>query len=160
MQQGLHRGGQERFAVVRRQSQGETRTRAGRGHAKVSFGIMAAAPGWRVPAHCHDLVAPLPEALAPYVPQFRYDLHDISARGNAEIKGEVLTRLVQLALRHIYSDQPRERLRELVVSITPSTSPPRSRSWNRSCATMSRAPVALTSRTCGRCCKRAKRENR
>ena len=115
---------------------------------------------WRVPAHFHDLVAPLPEALAPYVPQFRYDLHDISARGNDEIKGEVLTRLVQLALRHIYSDQPRERLRELVVSITPSTSPPRSRSWNRSCATMSKARATSTSRTFARCYKRPQRENR
>jgi predicted transposase/invertase (TIGR01784 family) len=72
---------------------------------------------WHVSTQFQDLIAPLPEALAPYVPQFRYDLHDISARGNAEIKGEVLTRLVQLALRHIYSDQPRERLRELVELI-------------------------------------------
>lgn len=69
---------------------------------------------WRAPARFHDLVAPLPAALAPYVPQFRYALHDISPRGDAEIKGEVLTRLVQLALRHIYSDQPLERLRELL----------------------------------------------
>jgi predicted transposase YdaD len=69
---------------------------------------------WRVPTSFHDLVAPLPPALAPYVPQFRYALHDISARSNAEIKGAVLTRLVQLALRHIYSAEPAERLRELL----------------------------------------------
>lgn len=72
---------------------------------------------WRAPAGFHDLVAPLPEALAPYVPQFRYALHDISPRGSTEIKGEVLTRLVQLALRHIYSDQPLERLRDLLKPI-------------------------------------------
>jgi predicted transposase YdaD len=72
---------------------------------------------WRVPAQFHDLVAPLPEALAPYVPQFRYALHDISPRGSSEIKGGVLTRLVQLALRYIYSDQPLERLRELLKLI-------------------------------------------
>lgn len=72
---------------------------------------------WRVPVQFHDLVAPLPEALAPYVPQFRYALHDISPRGSSEIKGEVLTRLVQLALRSIYSDQPLERLRELLKLI-------------------------------------------
>jgi predicted transposase/invertase (TIGR01784 family) len=69
---------------------------------------------WRVPECFHDLISPLPEALAPYVPQFRYDLHDISARNDAEIKGELLTRLIQLALRNIYSDEPRERLRELL----------------------------------------------
>ncbi|MGV0951891.1 MAG: Rpn family recombination-promoting nuclease/putative transposase [Azonexus sp.] len=72
---------------------------------------------WRVPASFHDLVEPLPEALVPYVPQFRYALHDISARTNAEIKGEVLTRLVQLAMRHIYSKEPVEPLRELLALI-------------------------------------------
>ncbi|WP_373507314.1 Rpn family recombination-promoting nuclease/putative transposase, partial [Thiocapsa sp.] len=69
---------------------------------------------WRAPECFHDPVSPLPEALAPYVPQFRYDLHDISARNDAEIKGELLTRLIQLALRNIDSDEPRERLRELL----------------------------------------------
>jgi hypothetical protein len=69
---------------------------------------------WRAPACFHDLIDPLPEALAPYVPQFSYALHDISARSSTEIKGEVLSRLVQLALRHIYSGQPAERLRELL----------------------------------------------
>jgi len=38
---------------------------------------------WRAPAHFHDLIAPLPEALKPFVPQFGYALHDISARSNA-----------------------------------------------------------------------------
>jgi hypothetical protein len=33
------------------------------------------------------------------------------------LEGEGLTRLVQLALRHIYSDQPLERLRELLKLI-------------------------------------------
>lgn len=60
------------------------------------------------------MIKPLPQALEPYVPQFRYALHDISPRSSTEIKGEVLTRLVQLALRYIYSDQPQERLRELL----------------------------------------------
>jgi predicted transposase/invertase (TIGR01784 family) len=72
---------------------------------------------WRVPVNFHNLVEPLPKALEPYVPQFRYALHDISPRSSTEIKGEVLTRLVQLALRYIYSDQPQERLRELLKLI-------------------------------------------
>jgi hypothetical protein len=69
---------------------------------------------WRAPARFHDLIDPLPEALEPFVPQFGYALHDISARSSREIKGEVLSRLVQLALRHIYSAQPVERVRELL----------------------------------------------
>lgn len=70
-----------------------------------------------MPARFHDLVEPLPEPLTPYVPQFRYALHDISSRGSNAIKGDVLTRLVQLALRHIYSKEPLERLRELLALI-------------------------------------------
>ncbi|WP_459874033.1 Rpn family recombination-promoting nuclease/putative transposase, partial [Endothiovibrio diazotrophicus] len=66
-------------------------------------------------ADFHELVAPLPEALRPFVPHFRYALHDISSHSETEIRGEVLTRLVQLALRHIYSDRPAERLAELVA---------------------------------------------
>jgi predicted transposase/invertase (TIGR01784 family) len=72
---------------------------------------------WRAPRSFHELVQPLPEALAPYVPQFRYALHDISERAGAEIKGEVLTRLVLLALRHIFNEQPVLRLRELLELI-------------------------------------------
>ena len=69
---------------------------------------------WKAPASFHDLVEPLPGALAPYVPQFCYALHDISPRSSTEIQGEVLTRLVQLALRHIHSEQPLARLRQLL----------------------------------------------
>jgi predicted transposase/invertase (TIGR01784 family) len=69
---------------------------------------------WRVPATFHDLVEPLPSSLVPYVPQFRYALHDISPHSDTEIRGAVLTRLVQLALRHIFDPQPGRRLRELL----------------------------------------------
>lgn len=66
---------------------------------------------WHVPRTFHELVSPLPEVLRPFVPQFGYALHDISSRSSTEIKGDVLTRLVQLALRHIYSEQPAACLR-------------------------------------------------
>ena len=72
---------------------------------------------WRAPLTFHELVAPLPEALKPFVPQFGYALHDISERTNAEVKGAVLTRLVQLALRYVFAEQPVERLRELLALI-------------------------------------------
>ena len=72
---------------------------------------------WHVPRTFHELVSPLPEVPRPFVPQFRYALHDISPRSSTEIKGEVLTRLVQQALRHISSDQPEARLREHLALI-------------------------------------------
>ena len=51
------------------------------------------------------------------MPQFTYALLDLSARTNAEIKGQMLTRLVQLALRWVFDDQPIERLRTLPALI-------------------------------------------
>ncbi|WP_200252089.1 Rpn family recombination-promoting nuclease/putative transposase [Lamprobacter modestohalophilus] len=72
---------------------------------------------WRMPSDFHALIRPLPEALKPYVPQFRYALHDLSPRSDVEIKGDVLTRLVQLALRWIFSDQPLEHLERLIALI-------------------------------------------
>jgi predicted transposase/invertase (TIGR01784 family) len=72
---------------------------------------------WRVPRGFQQLVSPLPQALTAFVPQFTYALVDLSARTNAEIKGDVLTRLVQLALRWIFDDQPIERLRTLLALI-------------------------------------------
>jgi predicted transposase/invertase (TIGR01784 family) len=72
---------------------------------------------WRAPLHFHDLVEPLPPSLAPFVPQFRYALHDVSPRSKTEVKGAVSTRLVLLALRHIWSHEPIARLRELIEPI-------------------------------------------
>ncbi len=69
---------------------------------------------WQVPASFHALVEPLPPALSPFVPQFTYSLHDLSERTDAELKGDVLTRLVQLALRWIFAAEPIERLRDLL----------------------------------------------
>ncbi|MEA3642540.1 MAG: hypothetical protein VBE63_21740 [Lamprobacter sp.] len=44
-------------------------------------------------------------------------MHDLSARTNAEIKGDVLTRLVQLAMRWIFSHEPLEHLERLIALI-------------------------------------------
>jgi hypothetical protein len=85
----------------------------------------------------------LPEALVPYVPQFHYALHDISVRTNAAIKGEVLTRLVQLAMRHIYSKEPVEPLRELLALIRQWASRPTS-----GAATCGGASTEQASRRC------------
>ena len=72
---------------------------------------------WRVPRRFQQLISPLPQALTPFVPQFSYALLDLSARTDAEIKGQVLTRLVQLALRWVFDEQPIERLRTLLALI-------------------------------------------
>jgi hypothetical protein len=47
----------------------------------------------------------------------RWSRHCDGRDGHAEIKGQVLTRLVQLALRWVFDDQPIERLRTLLTLI-------------------------------------------
>ena len=69
---------------------------------------------WAAGTAFHDLVHPLPEALTPHVPQFRYQLHDISPHSDTTIQGTVLTRLVQQALRSIFSHDPRAQLESLL----------------------------------------------
>jgi hypothetical protein len=51
------------------------------------------------------------------VPSFSYQLVDLSGPTDADIKGRVLTRLVQLAMRWVFDAQPVERLRELLALI-------------------------------------------
>jgi predicted transposase/invertase (TIGR01784 family) len=72
---------------------------------------------WRAPASFHSLVKPLPRDIEGLIPSFSYDLVDLSERTDAEVKGAVLTRLVQLALRWIFSREPIERLRQLITLI-------------------------------------------
>jgi hypothetical protein len=55
--------------------------------------------------------------MKPFVPSFGYQLVDLSGPSDAEIKGRVLTRLVQLAMRWVFDAQPVERLRELLALI-------------------------------------------
>ncbi|QEP44854.1 DUF4351 domain-containing protein [Ectothiorhodospiraceae bacterium BW-2] len=69
---------------------------------------------WNIARDYQALIRPLPAALTPYIPQFHYDLHDISPHGKLELKGEVLTRMASLALRYIYDKQPLQRLLELI----------------------------------------------
>jgi predicted transposase/invertase (TIGR01784 family) len=72
---------------------------------------------WQAPAAFQDLVKPLPDSLVPFVPSFGYRLVDLSGPTNAEIKGRVLTRLVQLAMRWVFDAEPVARLRELLALI-------------------------------------------
>ena len=72
---------------------------------------------WTAPTGFQGLVKPLPDPMKPYVPSFGYQLVDLSGPSDAEIKGRVLTRLVQLAMRWIFDAQPVERLRELLALI-------------------------------------------
>jgi predicted transposase/invertase (TIGR01784 family) len=72
---------------------------------------------WQVAPAFQDLIAPLDEALAPYVPQFRYALYDLSRYPPEALRGPVLSQLVLLALKHIFSPDPRIPLAEILQRI-------------------------------------------
>lgn len=58
-----------------------------------------------------------PDSLEISKANFTYLLVDLSPRSDAEVKGKVLTRLAQLAMRGIFSGAPVERLTELLALI-------------------------------------------
>lgn len=69
---------------------------------------------WRTPEAFHALFGALDEALTPYVPAFRYELCDLNLPEPKQIHGQVTSRLVLLALRHIFDPVPKQALREIL----------------------------------------------
>lgn len=56
----------------------------------------------------------LPVEMAPYVPEYRYWLHDLSEYTDEEFKGAVVARAMLWALKHIYDGRLRERAPQIV----------------------------------------------
>ncbi len=69
---------------------------------------------WRIAPNFQALIEGLDDELRPYVPEFRYQLHDLSSWDSQTIQGEVLTRLVLLAMKHVFDPEPKARLREIL----------------------------------------------
>lgn len=69
---------------------------------------------WNVSRRFSALVAAatIPE-LQPYVPDFEYDLRDLSVRGGAEIKGDARLRAGLELLRHIFSPDLEKRVPDI-----------------------------------------------
>ena len=72
---------------------------------------------WRIAPNFQALIEGLDEELRPYVPEFRYQLHDLSHWDDQAIKGEVLTRLALLSLKHVFDPDPKARLQEILLLI-------------------------------------------
>ncbi len=74
--------------------------------------------GWSVALHFTALFDELPDALRPFVPEFRYWLCDLSQYSEVEIKakveGTVILQVVLLLLKYIWQDDVRERLKEMM----------------------------------------------
>ncbi len=56
----------------------------------------------------------LPVEMAPYVPEYRYWLYDLSEYTDEELKGAVVARAMLWALKHIYDGRLRERAPQIV----------------------------------------------
>ncbi|MFP4393973.1 MAG: Rpn family recombination-promoting nuclease/putative transposase [Anaerolineales bacterium] len=68
---------------------------------------------WRVGLDLADLFRG-PEALRAYWPSFKYELCDLSIYDDEEIKGEIRLRVGLLLLKHIFQEDLRDRLPEIL----------------------------------------------
>lgn len=62
-----------------------------------------------------DPASPLTQALTPYVPDFQPHLVNLTAMSDAEIQGEIVTRLFVLVLKHIFEHGLGGRLDEILT---------------------------------------------
>jgi predicted transposase/invertase (TIGR01784 family) len=68
---------------------------------------------WQAGLNLHD-VFDIPPQLAPYIPDFRYLLYDLSTYSNEDLRGSVILRITLTLLKYIQSDELRPRLFEMV----------------------------------------------
>ncbi len=69
---------------------------------------------WKIGLEFFDLFDDLPEELKSFAPGFQYLLCDLSRYSDEEIKGAVRLRAAFILLRHIFLEDLRERLPEIV----------------------------------------------
>jgi predicted transposase/invertase (TIGR01784 family) len=69
---------------------------------------------WRAPKNFQALFGGLDEALASYVPVFCYELCDLHLPEPEEIRGRLLSRVILLALKHIFDPSPKQALSGLM----------------------------------------------
>lgn len=62
-----------------------------------------------------DLQSPLAQALAPYIPDFQPHFVNLTTMSDAEIRGEVMTRLFLLVLKHIFDQELGGHLDEILA---------------------------------------------
>jgi predicted transposase/invertase (TIGR01784 family) len=64
---------------------------------------------WNIPLEFSALFD-LPEELRPYLPEYQYQLYDLTAYGEEEIKGEITLRVTLLLLKYIFREDFGQRL--------------------------------------------------
>jgi len=69
---------------------------------------------WQIANSFRSLIAGSNAELDAYIPDFIYQLHDLSVLQDDEIKGEVLGRITLLLLKHIFDPELAEKLPEIL----------------------------------------------
>ena len=69
---------------------------------------------WKIPKNFNSLLTQDDDFLKQYTPDFEYLLHDFSFRSNEQIKGEALSRITLLALKHIFDPHLSDKLPEII----------------------------------------------
>ena len=72
------------------------------------------ATGWTVATNFQSMFE-LPEALRPYVPEYRYHLSDLSAYSDEELKRTAELGTGLLVLKHIFRPELRDHLPEMIA---------------------------------------------
>ncbi len=73
---------------------------------------------WKVPLNFHEIFLDLPSLLAPYVPDFRYFLYDLTKVKDSEIKGDAILQIGLLSLKYARDEDLPEKLDEIFSSIS------------------------------------------
>jgi len=65
---------------------------------------------WRISPSFRELILQDDPHLKPFLPDFRYQLHDLSTLSDEQIRGEVLGRITLLLLKHIFDPELADQL--------------------------------------------------
>jgi hypothetical protein len=68
---------------------------------------------WKVPLDFQSIFLELPSLLAPYLPDFRYFLYDLTKVDDSEIQGDVILRIGLLSLKYAKRDDLPDKLDEI-----------------------------------------------
>ena len=69
---------------------------------------------WNLSVAFHNLLVDFPACYKPYIPEFRFLLHDFSYLSDVEVKGKVLGRVTLSLLKHIFDPKLEDNLPEII----------------------------------------------
>jgi len=74
---------------------------------------------WKVPLDFQSIFLELPSLLAPYVPDFRYFLYDLTKVDDSDIQGDVILRIGLLSLKYAKRDDLPEKIDDIFELFKP-----------------------------------------